>query len=265
MICFPNAKINLGIQVARKRSDGFHNLRSVHYPIPFYDVLEFKEADKYSLTVWGNSSKTLSENNLITKAWKLLSTRYNIPAVEVHLLKNIPVGSGLGGGSSDAIFFVKNILEWLKIEMSEKELISLAEELCSDCPFFVYNRPAYVFGKGNFIEPLEFDLHGYWLALILPDTPVSTEDAFEKIIPKHPQYNLKQLVIKKDINNWKEQLFNDFEKVLPPHLTEVKRTLYKAGALYASLTGSGSAFYGIFDKKPDILTDERTKLKVVGF
>ena len=259
MICFPNAKINLGIQVARKRSDSFHNLRSVLYPIPLYDVLEFKEADKYSLTVWGNSSKTLSENNLITKAWNMLSTRYKIPTVEVHLLKNIPVGSGLGGGSSDAIFFVKNILEWSKIEVSEKELINLTAELCSDCPFFVYNRPAYVFGKGNFIEPIEFDLHGHWIALILPDTPLSTKDAFEKIIPQHPQYNLKQLVLKKDINNWKEQLFNDFEKVLPPNLTGVKRSLYEAGALYASLTGSGSAFYGIFDKKPDFF-DVRIKL-----
>jgi len=251
MICFPNAKINLGLQVALKREDGFHNLRSVFYPVPINDVLEIKKADRFSLKLWGKNIPGQAQYNLIIKSWELLSRTYDIPPVEVHLIKNIPIGSGLGGGSSDASFFIKEIINLFNIEISTKELIKLAEQVCSDCPFFTVNQPAYVIGKGNVIEPLEFDLQGYYLVLIIPHETVSTQNAFSLIEPKAPRYNLKKLVLTKDFSQWREQLSNDFESILSKDQLKIKNQLYDAGALYASLTGSGSAFYGIFANKSD--------------
>jgi len=263
MICFPNAKINLGLQVARRREDGFHNLRSVFYPVPLYDVLEFQKAEAFSITVWGLGKSVQLKHNLVAKTWKILSARFGVPPVEVHLLKNIPLGAGLGGGSADAVFFIREMLSYFQIEISDKELLDVASELCSDCPFFLHNKAAYVIGRGNVVEPLEFDLSGYYLVLFFPDEPVSTADAFSRIIPKSPEYNLKKLVLEKDFNAWREQLVNDFESILPSQLLAVKTELYNAGALYASLTGSGSAFYGIFEHKPDKINFQRYKTVVL--
>jgi len=262
MICFPNAKINLGLQVACRREDGFHNLRSVYYPVPLYDVLEFKKADKFSLKVWGLPSSSI-EHNLVTKVWEVLSARFGLPPVEVHLLKNIPMGSGLGGGSADAMFFIKEMLSFFQIEVVEKAMLNMVLELCSDCPFFLFNKPSYVIGRGNVVEPLEINLSGYYLLLVFHDEPVSTADAFGRIVPKPPEYNLKKLVLKKDFNAWRKQLVNDFESVLPTHLLHIKTDLYEAGALYASLTGSGSAFYGIFNRKPESFVCENGKVATV--
>ncbi len=263
MICFPNAKINLGLQVARRREDGFHNLRSVFYPVPLCDVLEFKKAEAFSITVWGLGKPAQLKHNLVAKTWEILSARFGVPPVEVHLLKNIPLGAGLGGGSADAMFFLKEMLLHFRIEISDKELLDVASELCSDCPFFIHNRASYVIGRGNVVEPLEFDLTGYYLVLFFPDVPVSTADAFIRIVPKSPEYNLKKLVLEKDFDAWCEQLVNDFESVLPPPLLAAKTELYNAGALYASLTGSGSAFYGIFDHKPEKINLKRYKTVVL--
>ncbi len=246
MICFPNAKINLGLQVALKRDDGFHNLRSVLYPVPLYDVLEFKESDQYSLRVWGNDEAVSVKDNLITQVWNLLSGNFHIPPQEIHLLKNIPSGSGLGGGSADAVFFLKNLLSHYKIAVSKKELQQLASQICSDCPFFIDNRPAYVIGRGNVVEPLNFNLNGFYLLLITPDHKISTAEAFNKIIPNAPQYNLKKVVMEKDFSAWKDMLSNDFETVVSG-LDNNKDKLYNLGASYVSMTGSGSAYYGIFN------------------
>ncbi len=251
MICFPNAKINLGLQVTRRREDGFHNLRSVFFPVPLFDVLEFKRSDKYSLTIWKRQGAEIQQNNLITKAWQLLVRHYNIPPVEVHLLKNIPLKSGLGGGSADALFFVREVLSFFNIEIDEKKQLKIAVELCSDCSFFSYNKPAYVIGRGNVVEPVGLNLSGYYLMLVFPPETVSTPEAFKRITPKAPEYNLKKLVLEKDFSAWRKLLVNDFESVLPQQLLNIKTELYRAGALYASLTGSGSAFYGIFDRKPN--------------
>lgn len=263
MICFPNAKINLGLQITHKREDGFHNLRSVIIPIPLYDVLEFKEADKYTLTVWGQQSAGLVKNNLVTRLWELLSQRFAIPSVEVHLLKNIPLKSGLGGGSADALFFMKELLKFFNFKIDEKEQLQIASELCSDCPFFIYNKPAYVIGRGNVVEPLEFNLSGYYLVLVFPEETVSTSEAFKHVIPKAPEYNLKKLVLEKDIKNWQKILKNDFELVLPPRLLSIKTKLYQSGAQYASLTGSGSAFYGIYNRKPNNILIPNSKTVVL--
>ncbi len=263
MICFSNAKINLGLQVTRFREDGFHNLRSVVYPVPLYDGVEFKPSEKFLLTVWGTGGEQLNKNNLIEKGWQLLSKRFDIPAVEVHLLKTIPVGSGLGGGSADAIFFLKEVLTHFQVELAEKELLQLAADLCSDCPFFVFNRPAYVIGRGNVVEPLDFSLAGYFLMLVFPDVSVSTPDAFKRIVPKAPEYNLKKVVLEKDFEAWQKILKNDFESVVPKHLLTIKTKLYDAGALYASLTGSGSAFYGIFKNKPEAVGIQNAKTVVL--
>lgn len=256
MICFPNAKINLGLQVALKRADGFHNLRSVFYPLPLYDVLEFKEADKYSLTVWKSNENLHEQDNLITKAWKMVAGKYGIPAQEIHLIKNIPSGSGLGGGSADAVFFLKEIISFYNLPVTSKELQQMAAELCSDCSFFINNRPAYVIGRGNVVEPLDFSLKGLSCVLVFPETKISTKNAFQKITPKVPQYNLKKLVLENDFEKWRKQLTNDFESVLPESLFKIKQKLYDAGALYASLTGSGSAFYGLFEKPVELNFDK---------
>lgn len=248
MICFPNAKINLGLQVALKRDDGYHNLRSVLYPVPLYDVLEFKESDKYSLTVWGNDNTVSVKNNLITMVWELLTDSFHIPPQEVHLLKNIPSGSGLGGGSADAAFFLKTLLSHYKIVINKKELQQLALQIGSDCPFFIENRPAYVIGRGNVVEPINFNLNGLYLLLVTPGHKISTTEAFNKIIPKAPQYNLKKVVMEKDFSKWKEMLFNDFETIVPG-LDSIKNKLYNLGASYASMTGSGSAYYGLFSSR----------------
>ncbi len=263
MICFPNAKINLGLQVTRLREDGFHNLRSVVCPVPLYDAVEFKASEKFSLTVWGTGGEQLFKNNLIEKGWQLLSKRFDISAVEVHLLKNIPVGSGLGGGSADAIFFLKELLAHFQVNLAEKELLQLAAELCSDCSFFVFNKPAYVIGRGNVVEPLDFSLAGFYLMLVVPDEPVSTPEAFRRIVPKAPEYNLKKVVMQQDFDAWQKILKNDFEAVVPKHLLSIKQRLYDAGALYASLTGSGSAFYGIFKNQPEAVNIPNAKTVVL--
>ncbi len=260
MITFPNAKINIFLNIESKRPDGYHNISSFFYPVPLYDALEFKKADRFSLKIKGINTNTSIKDNTVYKSWQLLNDKYGVPPVETILLKNIPVKSGLGGASSDASFFLKGLNDYFELNLSENQLLSLASEICSDCPFFIYNKPAFVTSKGEKIEPSDFTLEGYYLLLVFPETTISTTSAYSKIVPEKKVVDFKNIIISKDFKLWQKHLTNDFESVLPQDLIKIKTMLYDKGALYASLTGSGSAFFGIFDFKPEKLNDYKSMI-----
>lgn len=250
MICFPNAKINLGLNIVSKRPDGYHNIETVFYPIPVKDALEIVPADLFSFTQTGIPVDAPPEKNLAVKAFMRLKEQYAIPPVEIHLLKVIPFGAGLGGGSSDAAFMLKLLNDYASLHLSEDTLEEVAATLGADCPFFIRNMPVFATGTGNIFEPVDLSLKGYHLCLVKPDVSVSTAEAYARVTPVQPAVSLKEIV-GSPVNTWKEQMINDFEdSVFPryPVIRQIKETLYEAGALYASMSGSGSSVFGLFDK-----------------
>ena len=257
MICFPNAKINLGLNIVSKRNDGYHNLETIFYPIPIKDALEIivkKEQATDTFIEAGIKVDSPPESNLVMKALKLMRENYDFPSVEVHLLKKIPFGAGLGGGSSDASFMLKLLNRTFELDATDEDLASLAVRLGADCPFFIYNRPMFASGIGEIFEPVDFSLKGYSFVLIKPDIHVSTKDAFSLIKPIYPSVSLKE-IIEKPIQEWKDLMVNDFEKSVfekYPAIGDLKDKLYKNGALYASMSGSGSSVFGIFDRYQEV-------------
>ncbi len=250
MLVFPNAKINLFLSVEEKRADGFHNIRSVIYPVPLHDVVEFDTSDAFRLEVFGKTVPGDIHENLLYKAWFLLRRKYDVPPVKVALLKNIPLQSGLGGGSADATFFLKALNDFFALKLTKQELLELSASLGSDCPFFVENRPALVSGRGEIVKPVPLRLKGYYLLLVFPDMPLSTAGMYASVKPEKQEIDREAIILSKDFSLWRRLLKNDFEPLVPAELAVVKRQLYDAGALYASMTGSGSAFFGIFKEKP---------------
>ena len=252
MICFPNAKINLGLNIVSKRNDGYHNLETIFYPIPIKDALEIivkKEQGTDTFIEAGIKVDSSPESNLVMKALKLMRENYNFPFIETHLLKKIPFGAGLGGGSADASFMLKLINNTFELGATKEELASLAVKLGADCPFFIYNRPVFASGIGEIFEPIDFSLKGYSFLLIKPDIHVSTKDAFSLIKPTLPNISLKE-IIKRPVQEWKDIMVNDFEKSVfekYPSIGNLKDKLYSEGALYVSMTGSGSSVFGIFN------------------
>lgn len=252
MICFPNAKINLGLNIVSKREDGYHNLETIFYPIPIHDALEIiesKDNSKDTLIEAGYKVDALSDDNLVMKALCAMRSKYDFPPLEVHLLKNIPFGAGLGGGSSDAAFMLRLINDKFALGATDEELANIAVKLGADCPIFIYNKPMYAEGIGEQLEEINLSLKGYYIVLVKPDVFVSTKDAFSKITPQKPTMNLKEIA-KLPITAWKDYMVNDFEKSifsLHPIVGNIKDELYKKGALYASMSGSGSSVYGIFE------------------
>lgn len=254
MICFPNAKINLGLNIVSKRSDGYHNLETVFYPIAIKDAIEIivrDGQDKDTFFEAGIKVDSEPDNNLVVKALKLMRSQYTFPSVEVHLLKKIPFGAGLGGGSSDASFMLKLLNSTFSLGASDEELARLAVQLGADCPFFIYNRPVFASGIGEVFEDIELSLRGYYFVLIKPDVHVSTKDAFANIKPQQPVLSLKE-IIKRPVSEWKGLMENDFEKSVflkYPVIAQLKAELYAHGALYASMSGSGSSVFGIFKEE----------------
>jgi len=261
MICFPNAKINLGLNIVEKRSDGFHNIETVFYPINWCDALEvienkeFQKGDeKINLSLSGIAVEGNTQDNLISKAYKLIDTAHNLPPVKVHLHKNIPMGAGLGGGSSDAAFFIKLLNDKFLLNLSANEQLNFAKQLGSDCAFFIENKPVYASGKGDVFSRVEIDLRRYCIIVVYPATHSNTALAYKGVVPFKPQKNI-QSIITNEIKNWKEDLANDFEKTIflqHPELQNIKNTFYSKGALYASMSGSGSAVYGVFKNDVDV-------------
>ncbi|SKB39085.1 4-(cytidine 5'-diphospho)-2-C-methyl-D-erythritol kinase [Daejeonella lutea] len=249
MIAFPNAKINIGLNIVRKRSDGYHDLETVFYPVMIKDVLEVVEDRELSFNSSGIAVPGRPEDNICLKAYKLLSHDIKLPPVKIHLHKNIPIGAGLGGGSADASFFIKLMNEKFTLGLSIEKMENYASQLGADCPFFIRNQPVYAIEKGDKFENVRLDLSGYQLVLVMPDIHIPTSAAFRDISPSPSTKSLKDL-IKNNISEWKDSISNDFEPGIMKHFPEIlsiKESLYDAGAVYASMSGSGSSVYGIFN------------------
>ncbi|MCL1942900.1 MAG: 4-(cytidine 5'-diphospho)-2-C-methyl-D-erythritol kinase [Candidatus Azobacteroides sp.] len=259
MICFPNAKINLGLNVIRKRPDGYHNIETVFYPIGLCDALEIVPSDGEGITFAPSGLDVGGDagNNLAVKAYHLLNKYHHLPGVDLFLHKHIPFGAGLGGGSSDAAFVLNKLNELFDVGYPEERLEEIASELGADCAFFIRNRPVFASGIGNVFEPVECSLKNYFLALIKPDIFVSTPEAYSMIKPSVPAKSLKE-IIRQPVGTWKNEMFNDFEPSVfdkYPLINDIKTGLYEAGAVYASMSGSGSSVFGIFETSPDHLSD----------
>jgi 4-diphosphocytidyl-2-C-methyl-D-erythritol kinase len=260
MIVFPNAKINLGLRITSKRSDGYHNLDTVFYPIPLKDALEVithpdPSAKDINFTSSGLLIPGSTTSNLCIKAYHLLKAKFpELPAIQIHLHKTIPMGAGLGGGSADGAFTLQLLNEKYKLNLSEEELIEMALRLGSDCPFFIKNTPVHATGRGEIMQPTSVDLFNYKIALILPGIHVSTALAF-KDCPISSAIQTCNTITQQPVETWKDQLINDFEQtVFPsyPELANIKAQLYDAGAIYASMTGTGSTVFGIFNDEPKL-------------
>ena len=255
MISFPNAKINLGLQVTRKRDDGFHDIETVFYPVPLCDVLEIHPSgeNKSSLHLYGTPIPG-GGDNLCMKACDLMQEKYDLPAVNMHLLKQIPTAAGVGGGSSDAAQTIVLLNKLFSLGMSDDSLEDVARQVGSDCAFFIRNRPVFAYGRGDLFKPIELNLSGKYLLLIKPDIHISTPEAYAMIRPV-PGRPSPQEIVKRPIEEWKDLLVNDFEKPLfekYPEIASIRAKMYEMGAIYASMSGSGSAVYGIFDQAPSI-------------
>lgn len=255
MICFPNAKINIGLRVTEKRLDGYHNLETIFYPIHgFYDCLEFFEAKEFKLENIGIQIDSPIEKNLCYKAWKLFRDQFDIPPIHIKLLKNIPFGGGLGGGSADASFLLSALNTYFSVGASDEVLEKIALQIGSDCPFFVKNTPVFAEGRGEIFSTIDLSLKNYWIVLLKPDVVVGTAEAYKGV---SPQKRIKKLIdeIPENISLWKNIVENDFEvSVFSNHkeIAECKKNLYDLGALYASMSGSGATVYGVFENEVDI-------------
>lgn len=254
MIAFPNAKINIGLNIVEKRKDGFHTIESIFYPIfdlvDILEIIELKENSNPQFSSSGISIPGEATSNLCLKAYNLLKKEYDIPTVAIHLHKVIPIGAGLGGGSADAAFTLKLLNNLFKLNLSDDILIEYARKLGSDCAFFIKNKPLYAFGKGDEFEDINLNLSTYKIKIEYPSIHIGTAEAYKGIKPFKSKLQLKE-IINQPINSWKKSIKNDFESSIflnYPEIEQLKLKFYEEGAIYASMTGSGSAVYGIFEK-----------------
>ncbi len=252
MILFPSAKINFGLNVLNKRKDGFHNLETCMFPIPLYDVLEILPSSRFCFTQSGLDTDCLTKDNLCVRAYHLINDNYAIDPVYLHLQKNIPMGAGLGGGSSDAAYTLKALNQLFDLKIKNTELSEMASFLGSDCAFFIDSSPKLCTSKGEIMSKVKIDLFGCYLKLIYPNIHVSTKQAYSNVKCHISKNNIKQDV-ENPIIMWKNTITNSFEQSvfqLHPILSSIKQSLYDEGAIYASMTGSGSTLFGIYDKEP---------------
>jgi 4-diphosphocytidyl-2-C-methyl-D-erythritol kinase len=253
MVFFPNAKINIGLFVTEKRTDGFHNLESFFYPVPFYDVVEYIESDgAANVNVSGISIDGEPDKNLVFKAYQLLKQSYDLPFLSFRVHKVIPVGAGLGGGSADAAFTLSMLNNHFKLGMSAERLKECAAKLGSDCPFFIENKPCLATGKGEILKTVEMNLKNHFLVILNPEICISTKEAYAGVALKKPGRPMSE-IINMPLEDWKDHLFNSFEPSVfnkYPLIAELKELLYKSGAVFASMTGSGSSVFGIYKNPP---------------
>lgn len=267
MISFPNAKINIGLYITNRRGDGYHDLETVFYPIEsLHDALEIAPTNGTDTKLHING-KTIAgdvEQNLVWKAYNLMRQRFpaKVRSVDIYLLKNIPMGAGLGGGSADGAFMLKLLNDFCRLELPNDALADMALQLGSDCPFFIYNTPQYATGRGEQMSPMPLiDLSAYSIQLICPEVHVSTKAAFSMITPRKPLFDLRRLP-ELPVEQWKGNISNDFEDPVfmqHPELLSIKKQLYEQGAIYASMSGSGSTLYGIFNKGGQALVNTSLK------
>lgn len=262
MICFPNAKINLGLSITEKRPDGFHNIESVFYPVGWNDALEVIETpestEDFNIMLSGLAIPGNKEDNLLYKAYRLIGETYKLPKLTVYLHKALPMGAGLGGGSSDCAFFINQLNSQFGLNLSEEARLELAKPLGSDCAFFIKNRPVYAYEKGDLFKDITLDLSAYYIAIVFPNVHSNTKDAYSLVTPAKSNHALLD-IIKQPVSNWKDALINDFERSIfakYPVVQQTKQDLYEAGAIYASMSGSGSAVFGLFEQAPMIKKTE---------
>ena len=260
MITFPLAKINLGLNVVERRPDGYHNLQTVFMPVPLTDALEVHEMDAAfpsevdcDLKVTNIAVEGDEQRNLVVRAYNMLKAEFpDMPRVHAHLRKDIPTQAGMGGGSSDCAAMLLLLNRMFSLGLTQQQLIDRAARLGADCPIFILNRPAYAEGIGEKLTPIELSLQDYYLAIVRPNIPVPTKEAFSRITPHMPAKNCLDIV-RQPIDTWRHELVNDFEEsvfALHPEIGAVKQRLYDLGAVYAAMSGSGSALFGIFKKEP---------------
>jgi len=268
MVVFPNIKINLGLYITGKRPDGYHNIESICYPVQWKETLEITDRQEgleafpqlqsltevgkvrfmsYGIPIPGNA-----DSNLCIKVYQSLEEWFNLPSIDMHLLKTLPIGAGLGGGSADTAFTLKALKDYFQLRLSDVEAKDLLAKIGSDCPFFWENKPMFVYGRGEKMRPIDLDLSKYFVLIVNPNIHISTKEAYSGVKPSAPAIDL-EMMPSIGLEGWKDVLVNDFEaSVFPkyPIIKEIKERLYAKGALYASMTGSGSTLYGIFEESP---------------
>lgn len=265
MLTFPCAKINLGLNITSKREDGYHNLETIFYPVPLTDALEvklmhddFPSDEPCDLKITGNAVDCDEKNNLVVQAYTLLAQDFTLPRVHTHLVKRIPMQAGLGGGSADGAFMIRLLDERFRLNMGIAEMERYASRLGSDCAFFITTEPSFATGRGEVLEPVniaEQNLQGYYISIVKPTIAVSTREAFKQIICRQPEHCCRDIV-RQPVETWKTVLTNDFEEPAfkqHPELADIKQRLYDLGAVYAQMSGSGSAFFGLFRTDPQQL------------
>jgi 4-diphosphocytidyl-2-C-methyl-D-erythritol kinase len=254
MVTFPNAKINIGLQIIEKRLDGFHNIASCFYPVGWSDVLEIIPTEDFSFSSSGIDIPGEPIQNLCVKAYELLKKDYPLPPIAMHLLKIVPIGAGMGGGSADAAFVLKLLNSTFNLSLSTFQLQSYARKLGSDCAFFIENKPQFCYEKGDQFADISLSLKGKFIVLVYPNLHISTAEAYASVKPQKPAVNLLE-ALQRPLPEWRHSIKNDFEGGLflkYPILSQIKEKMYKKGAIYSSLTGSGSTIYGIFEKETDL-------------
>jgi 4-diphosphocytidyl-2-C-methyl-D-erythritol kinase len=260
MIVFPNAKINIGINITGRRPDGYHNIETIFYPLPIYDALEALPGDELTFHSSGLEIPGKIEDNLCIKGYHLIKKDHDLTPVNIQLLKHIPIGAGLGGGSANAAFFIKLINNLFDLKLTTAEMLDYARQLGADCAFFIENKPLFAFEKGDQFESISLDLSKYKIVLVMPPIHVSTGEAYRGVKPAPVNESLYEL-ISEPIQEWKHFIKNDFEESVfknHPAIRGVKAALYAEGAIYASMSGSGASVFGIFNKKPDLSELEKT-------
>ena len=262
MLIFPQAKINLGLNIVERRPDGYHNLETVFYPVPLCDAIEVQPMDSgfpsktdCDLKVSGISVEGDEQSNLVVRAYQLLKNEFpQLPRLHIHLHKAIPTQAGMGGGSSDAASMLVLLNRHFQLRLTSQQLIDRATQLGADCPFFIMGTPAYAEGIGERLQPLSLSLKGWWLAIVKPPVSVSTREAFARITPQHPDACCRDIV-GLSVEQWQKQLVNDFEASVfaqHPQIGQVKEQLLQLGAVYSAMSGSGSAVFGLFCQQFDV-------------
>ena len=261
MITFPIAKINLGLNVVEKRPDGYHNLQTVFYPVPITDALEivpmseeFPSDVDCDLKVTNIHIEGDEQRNLVVRAYQLLKQDFpNLPRIHTHLWKGIPTQAGMGGGSSDCAYMIRILNVTFDLRLTDEQMQRYAAQLGADCAFFIKSVPCYAEGIGEKLEPISLDLSGWHIGVVRPDIPVPTKEAFSRICPHYPIMNCREVVMQ-PVETWLDNLVNDFEEsvfALHPEIGAIKEQLYKMGATYAAMSGSGSALFGLFRERPE--------------
>ncbi|RZK50262.1 MAG: 4-(cytidine 5'-diphospho)-2-C-methyl-D-erythritol kinase [Pedobacter sp.] len=253
MISFPNAKINLGLRVCERRSDGYHELETVFVPIPLCDILEIVDASQTEFEFSGLPIPGALDSNLLVKVWERFQTDFKLPAQKILLHKKIPMGAGLGGGSADAAFFIKLLNQKFELNLSTIELQQFARKFGADCAFFIENKTVLARGIGDLFSNVELPTQQYYILLVKPPVHVSTAQAYGNVIPAKPSKSIST-ILKQPISTWKAELINDFETgvfKIYPELAAIKQKLYDMGAIYAAMSGSGSTLFGLYVDKPD--------------